>query len=276
MKTRKLAWLSMVICLAVLAGLQMGLCEETQIVRISGALPLSDLVSGWATAYMKSNPSTQVAVFGKTAGYGYSQFLDGKADLVMATRKMTKKEQDRAAEKNIHTADTLVMNIPVAIVTNTKNPVNSLTVDQLRDIYAGRISNWKDVGGPDAPIKVLQRPYPATGVAVLFKKLVLKDLDFRKDAVNLSSYKNMAHICERTMAIGHMPNTGAFCDPKKYQIKILGLKKDANSPAILPGHPDYFINMPFFFVWNADSASKEAKDFVQFAVSKAKEGKHPQ
>jgi phosphate transport system substrate-binding protein len=262
-----------VVFFVVLVGLEVGLCQQEQIVRVSGALPLTDLVSGWAADYMKSKPNTQVTVFGKTAGYGYSQLLDGQANLAMATRKMLKDERDRAEAKGIHIGETLVMNIPVAMVTNAKNPVNSLTVDQLRDIYAGRISNWKDVGGSDDPIKVLMRPYPATGVAVLFKTLVLKDLDYRNDAVNLSSYKNMVHICEQTMAIGHMPGTAAFCDPTKYRIKMLGLKKDANSPAILPGQPDYLMNMPFFFVWNADSVSKEVQDFVKFAVNKAKASK---
>jgi phosphate transport system substrate-binding protein len=239
-------------------------------IRVSGALPLSDLVTGWANDYMKSKPNQRVAVMGKTAGYGYAQFIDGKANLVMATRKMTKEEQERAAAKGLQATDTLVMNIPVAVVTNAKNPLDSLTIAQLRDIYSGGISNWKDVGGPDEPIRVLQRPYPATGVAVLFKKQLLKDLDFRKDAVSLSSYKNMAHICEQSMAIGHMPATGAFCDPKKYQIKLLGLKKDANSPPVFPGDPDYPINMPFYFVWNPDKASPEVEEFVQYAVNRAK------
>jgi phosphate transport system substrate-binding protein len=276
MRMGKLAWLSMVIGFVAVAGLQAGICQEPPAVRISGALPLSDLVNGWATDYMKSKPNTQVAVMGKTAGHGYAQFLDGKANLVMATRRMTKEEKERAAAKGIHTAEILVMNIPVAMITNAKNPLDALTIDQLRDIYAGSISNWKEVGGPDEPIRVLQRPYPATGVAVLFKQLVLKDLDYRKDAVTLSSFKNMTHICEQSMAIGHMPGTAAFCDPTKYRIKILALKKDANSPAIVPGQPDYFLNMPFFFVWNADSASKEVEDFVQFALSRAKGGKPPQ
>ena len=273
MRIGKLTWLVAVTCVLSFAILETGICEQTHSIRISGALPLSGLVTGWANDYMKANPTTQVTVFGKSAGFGYSQFLDGHADLVMATRKMIKKEQDIAKAKGIRIGEVLVMNIPVAVVTKADNPVNALTLDQVRDIYAGRISNWKDVGGPDEPIKVLQRPYPATGVAVLFKKQLLKDLDYRKDAVSLKSYKNMAHICERSMAIGHMPNTGAFCDPTKYRIKLLALKKDANSPAIPLDSPDYMINMPFYFVWNADSRSKEAEGFVQYAVGKAKQDK---
>lgn len=270
MKAGKPALPIVAVCLVVLMHSQISIGQETDVVRISGALPLTDLVSGWATDYMKNKPGAKITVFGKTAGHGYSQFLDGQANLVMATRKMLKEEQDRAAAKGIRVRDILVMNIPVAMVTNASNPVDSLTIDQLRDIYSGSISNWKDVGGPDEPIKVLQRPYPATGVAVLFKKQVLKDKDYRKDAVNLTSYKNMTYICEQSMAIGHMPSTGAFCDPKKYRIKILGLKKDAGSPAVHPGQPDYVMNMPFFFVWNADPPPKEVKEFVDYALTRAK------
>jgi phosphate transport system substrate-binding protein len=275
MRTGRLAWISAICLLVVFTGLQVGFCDETGLVRISGALPLSDLVSGWAADYMKARPGIQVSVFGKTAGYGYSQLIDGQSNLAMATRKMTAEEQQRAAAKGLRLGEEFVMNIGVAIITNAKNPVSFLTMDQLRDIYAGRISNWKDVGGPDEAIKVLQRHYPDTGVAVLFKDEVLKDLDYRKDALVMSSYKNMTHICEQSMAIGHIPNTAAFCDPAKYQIKILGLKKDGNTPSVMPGQADYPLNMPFFFAWNAAAASKEVQDFVQFCVGKSKEHKTP-
>jgi phosphate transport system substrate-binding protein len=276
MKIWKPTWLSAIVVLLSLLGLMTGVCQEKQIVKISGALPLTDMVNGWAAEYMKSRPGSQITVFGKTAGYGYSQFLDGDANLVMATRKMTEQERQRASAKGIRIAEQPVMNIAVAIITNTKNPVSSLSLDQLKDIYSGAISNWKEVGGPDEPIKVLQRPYPDTGVAVLFKDEVLKDLDYRKDALVMSSFKNMVHICEQSLAIGHMPDTAVFCDPVKYQIKLLNLKKDAGSVAAPPGHADYPLIMPFFFAWNADSTSKEVEDFVQYAVQKAKEMKRPQ
>jgi phosphate transport system substrate-binding protein len=270
-RTWKLSWLTTIVISAILFTSHVAFSQEKQIVRISGALPLTDMVSEWAAEYMKRKPDVQVTVFGKTAGYGYSQFIDGQANVVMASRKMTEKEQQQATAKGIHVADRKVMDIPVAMVTSAKNPVSSLSLDQLRDIYAGGISNWKDVGGPDEAIKVLMRPYPDTGVAVLFKDEVLKTLDYRKDALVMSSFKNMIHICEQALAIGHIPSTAAFCDPVKYQIKVLALKKDADSPAVLPYQPDYPLNMPFFFAWNADSPSKEVEDFVQFAIAKGKE-----
>jgi phosphate transport system substrate-binding protein len=270
MKTWKPAWLIAAGLYAVLSASQLAFCEQKQTVRISGALPLTDLVSEWATEYMKAKPDVQVTVFGKTAGYGYSQFLEGQANVVMATRKMTEEERKQAVSKGIRVSEAHIMNIPVAMITSVKNPVSVLSLDQLRDIYSGTISNWKDVGGPDEPIKVLQRPYPDTGVAVLFKEEVLKERDYRKDALVMSSFKNMIHICEQSLAIGHIPSTAAFCDPTKYQIKILALKKDAGSPAALLNQPDYPLNMRFFFAWNADAPSKEVEDFVQFAVTKGK------
>lgn len=276
MKTTKTSWLGFLVCLVLLASPQVGVCTEDRIVHVSGALPLSDLVTGWADDYMKLKPGKRVAVFGKSAGYGYHQFLDGQANLVMATRRMTKEEQKLASEKGMRTNETLVMNIPVAIVTNAENPVDSITYGQLKDIYTGKVSNWKDVGGPNEQIKVLMRPYPETGVTVLFKDLVLKDLDFRPDAVTMSSYRSMVTVCEKAMAIGHMPGTGAYCNPAKYRIKILGLKQDATSQAAFPGKDEYGLNMPFFFVWNAATVSPEVEDFVKYSLNRAKEVIQPQ
>ncbi len=275
MKIWKPAWLCAIVVLLSLAGPQTGICQQKQIVKISGALPLTDLVNGWAADYMKSKPGSQITVFGKTAGYGYTQFFDGDANLIMATRKMTDQELQSAAAKGIRMAEKSVMNIAIAIITNPKNPVSALTLDQLKGIYSGSISNWKDVGGPDETIKVLQRPYPDTGAAVLFKDEVLKDKDYRKDAIIMSSFKNMVHICEQSMAIGFMPSTAVFCDPGKYQIKLMALKRDPDSPAMSVTDADYPLIMPFFFAWNADAPSKEVEDFVQFAIAKAKETKRP-
>jgi phosphate transport system substrate-binding protein len=272
MKLLKFAWISVGILLLIL-GPQTGMCQEKQVIRISGALPLSDLVNGWAAEYMKKKPNIQISVFGKTAGHGYSQLIDGQADLGMVTRPMTDEERKLAEAKGIKIAEKSVMNIDIVVVTNVKNPVSELSLDQLRDIYSGAVSNWKNVGGPDEIIKVTQRPYPDTGVAVLFKELVMPNLDYRKDAMVMSSFKNMVHICEQSLAIGHIPSTAVFCDPTKYQIKLLALKKDANSPAVQPGHADYPLKMPFLFAWNTNPGSKEIDDFVQFAVEKAKQGK---
>jgi phosphate transport system substrate-binding protein len=271
-KTWNAVLVSAMVALSVLSA-DYGICEEKQIIRVSGALPLSDLVSGWAADFMKGNPNVQIAVIGKTAGYGYTQLTEGKADLAMATRKMTEEERRNADAKGIRIGEKLIMSIPVAIITGAHNPVNSLTMDQLRDIYSGGISNWREVGGPDQPIKVLQRPYPDTGVAVLFKDLVLKDRDYRKDAMVMATFKNMVLVCEQSMGIGHIPSTAAFCDPSKYQIKLLELKKDANSQAVQLKHPDYPLKMDFFLVWNSATTRKEVQDFVRFSSEKAKEAK---
>ena len=104
----------------------------------------------------------------------FRNLMAGNADILISG------EPNKAVwdemEENHYEADTFIFGRDALVfVVNENNPVDSLTTDQIRDIYSGKITNWKEVGGEDAPIIAIQRNEGA-GSQALIKKLVMKDV----------------------------------------------------------------------------------------------------
>lgn len=113
-----------------------------------------------------------------TLGYtnthpGYIRLVDGEVDLIVVTQP-SEDELNYAAEKNVELEVIPVVKEGFVFYVNGDNPVSSLTTDQIQSIYAGKITNWKDVGGEDAPIVAYQRPRNS-GSQTGIQALVMKD-----------------------------------------------------------------------------------------------------
>lgn len=107
-----------------------------------------------------------------TTDYSYRALYEGKADMLLVY------EASKPTKDELHPADTFDMR-PIGLdalvfIVNRDNPVNSLTEEQIKGIYSGRITNWKDVGGLDQPIVAFQRPV-LSGSQTLMLDLVMKD-----------------------------------------------------------------------------------------------------
>ena len=96
-----------------------------------------------------------------------------------SSRAMNSKEKEQASANGIKVSEKQTGKTALAVVANAKNPVSELSTEQLRKIFAGEITNWKDVGGLDEPIRVTIRAVPETGAGVLFQQVVLKGAAIR-------------------------------------------------------------------------------------------------
>lgn len=128
-----------------------------QTVSIKGSDTLLILNQRWAEAFGKSHSNINIAVTGGGSSLGINAFINGVADICASSRPMRKSEIDKARDRG-----SIVNEIPVcldglAIVVNSNNPIQSLTMDDLRRIYIGQVTNWKQLGGSDMPITVFSR-----------------------------------------------------------------------------------------------------------------------
>jgi len=101
--------------------------------------------------------------------------IDEEADIILVARKMSPDEKNYADVAGISVIETPIALDALVIIVNPENPITSLSIKQIQDIYTGKITNWKEVGGNDAPIKPLVRN-ANSGSQELFKSLVMKDL----------------------------------------------------------------------------------------------------
>jgi phosphate transport system substrate-binding protein len=164
--------------LVVLAALFVAPGAASAAVTVKGSDTMVILAQRWAEEYMKKDPSKKVQVTGGGSGTGIAALINGTTDIANSSREI-KPSEKKQLEKRFNTpgVETAVAKDGVTFYVHESNPLRSLTVEQLRKIYQGEISSWKDVGGPDAPIVVYSREN-SSGTYVFVKDHVLSGGDF--------------------------------------------------------------------------------------------------
>jgi phosphate transport system substrate-binding protein len=131
-----------------------------------------------AEEYMKMNPGSVVQVNGGGSGTGIAALINGTVDLAQASRPMKDEEKQQAAKsRGAEIVEQPVALDGLAVFVNDASPLKQLTMEQVRDIFLGKTTNWKDVGGPDATI-VLYGRESSSGTYDYFREHVLEKADF--------------------------------------------------------------------------------------------------
>ena len=143
-------------------------------ITIKGSDTMVILAQKWAEVYMKTNKDVVIQVTGGGSGTGISAMINGSTDICNSSRPLKQSEMDKLKDRY----GSFGIEIPCAkdgitIFLHESNPVKELSIKQLSGIYAGKIMNWKEVGGPDADIKLYGREN-SSGTYVFFKDNVVK------------------------------------------------------------------------------------------------------
>lgn len=126
-------------------------------VNLNGSTTVLPVMQQVSEAFMQKNPGVVVTISGTGSGNGIKALRDKMTDVAMSSRDLKDKEKKDFEAHGINP-----VKIPVALdaiipVVSPKNAVASLTMEQLRDLFAGKIKNWKELGGADAPVVVVGR-----------------------------------------------------------------------------------------------------------------------
>ncbi|RME49005.1 MAG: phosphate ABC transporter substrate-binding protein [Chloroflexi bacterium] len=147
--------------------------QAAQTIENKGSDTLLQVAQLWAETYMKKHPEVRISVNGGGSGTGIAALINGTVDIANASREMKPKEIERAKERGINPVQHVVARDALAVVVNPQNPVNQLTFQQIADIFTGKITNWKEVGGEDRPIVLLSRE-SNSGTYVFFLENVVQ------------------------------------------------------------------------------------------------------
>jgi phosphate transport system substrate-binding protein len=213
-------------------------------------------------AYKKDNPAAEFDVESKATVYGFAALLGGKSDIAAASRPPLKEELELAKIRGIEMNDYAVGSYTVAVIVNAGNPVANLTKDQVREIFTGTIKNWKDVGGPDAPISLLIRD-PIAGTHLGFKELALGNTAYSSDAKMFTDY---AGIVKGVAADAHGIGYTSLDLAKEAGVK--GVSVGGVEPSVTTVHQG---NYPYSRVVKLHTGkgreSAATKAFIQFVQS---------
>ena len=150
--------------------------------RIKGSDTVLPVAQQTAERFMNREPDARVTVTGGGTGVGISALMDNTTDIAMASRpiKFSEKMKAKAAKRDIN--EVIVAYDALAVVVHPSNPVKKLTRRQLEDIFRGKITNWKQVGGDDRKIVVYSRE-TSSGTYEFFKESVLKNKNYMSSSL---------------------------------------------------------------------------------------------
>ena len=247
--------------------------KNTGSIQMKGSDTMVNLGQAWAEKYMEKNPTDFVAVTGGGSGTGFSSLISGTCDIAMSSRNIKDREIALARAKGVDPYEIKVALDGLAVVVNTSNPVNKLTIDQLAGIFTGRITNWKELDGKDGKIVILSREVNS-GTHVYFKEHVLRKNDpnskeeFAPSALMLSSSQAIAdEVAGNPAAIGYY-GMGYISAKQKPVMVAKDEKSEYEAPIIenvLNGK--YPISRPLLLYTNGQPLGP-VKKFTDFCLSK--------
>lgn len=173
-------------------------------VVVNGSTTVLPAMQKISENFMKANPSVQVSISGGGSGHGIKALMEKTTDVAMASRDMKPAEVE-AVKKGGGEAVRYVVAIDAIVpVVNPANGVKDLTLEQIRDIYAGRITNWKQVGGKDARITVISRD-SSSGTFETWESLVMKGERIQQRALlQASNGAVLQTVAKNPNAIGYV------------------------------------------------------------------------
>jgi phosphate transport system substrate-binding protein len=240
-------------------------------ITVKGSDTMVVLGQRWAEEYMAKHKGTTIQVTGGGSGTGISALINGTTDICEASRAMKDPEKKQVADKaGSPPVETIVAKDGLSVYVNDANAVAELSMAQLKDIYTGKVTDWKDVGG--APGKII--PYSrenSSGTYVFFKEHVLANADYTPRAQAMPGTAAVVNAVARDKsAIGY----GGAAYAKG--IKVVKIKKEPTSAGILPSDKtiqdgSYPLSRPLFF-YTRPKPSAGIAAFIDWVLSKDGQG----
>lgn len=239
----------------------------SSMVTIKGSDTMVHLVSSWAEKYMALNPDAEISVTGGGSGTGIAAILNNTTDIAASSRSIKEKESTLAESKGIGFTRTVIAKDGIAVIVNIANEISALSLESLRLIFTGEVTNWKQVGGADKEIVVLSRE-SNSGTHVFFQKLVLRKDDYTQGALLMPSSSSLTQtVNDNENAIGYVGL--GYADNAGDNVKTLSIiTPDGN---VIPSEEtvksgEYPIARPLLFYVNANANGK-VKAFIDYCLS---------
>ena len=212
--------------------------QASAYIENKGSDTIVNLALAWAERYQSEHPDARISVTGGGSGTGIAALLNGTVDIANASRQIKSEEMQQATSKGINPVEHVIARDAIAVIVNPENPVGQLTLQQISDIYSGKISNWQEVGGEDRPIVRLSRE-TNSGTHVYFLETVLRLGDknnkafFSTDTLLLPSSEGIiSEVRQNPNAIGY---DGLGYVPK--DLRMIAIAEEEGGAYVLPSIP---------------------------------------
>lgn len=238
---------NMVVAVSVMAVLSLGTvawAQEAKMLQIEGSTTVGPIADQFAEAFKKLHPELTLTVKKTGSGDGAAALIDGRCQIATMSRFMKPEEFKKAADKGVMPVAHAIAMDGVCVVVHPSNPVNNLTLKEAQGIFGGKITNWKELGGPDLPIVVISRD-TSSGTYETFNHIVMGK-EKMAEKVEYVNSNPQAHSRVATTE-GAVSYVGiGFLDDKIKALKINNVMP--TKATILSGK--YAISRPLFLFTN--------------------------
>jgi phosphate transport system substrate-binding protein len=245
--------------------------NHAQTIENKGSDTLVNLALAWAETYMRAHPDIRISVTGGGSGTGIAAMINGTVAIANASREMKPEEIAAARANGIDPIEFVVARDAIAVVVNLSNPLSHLTVQQISDIYTGKVSNWKEIGGEDRPIVLLSRE-SNSGTYVYFLENVIRlgdsksKLLFSPDTLLMPSSEGISsEIRQNPNAIGY--DGLGYVTPDQ---KVIAVAKNEGGPYVIPSaetvnNGSYPIARPLY-MYTAGQPTGQIKTYLDWIL----------
>ena len=231
--------------------------EEPETITMSGSTTVLPVAQTVAEIYMDEHSSADIQISGGGSGVGVTAAKEGTADIGMLSRALKDSEKTGS-----NLSEYIIGRDGIALIAYPANPVSDLTLEQIKDIYQGKITNWKEVGGADMEIVLIGRD-SASGTREFFTEYVLNKEDAAKTMQEYSSNGAVQTAVSQTPgAIGYV--SLEYVDESVKAFSIAGVKATVEN--VING--TYKINRPLLLITNGEPTGL-AKAFIEYILSDA-------
>jgi phosphate transport system substrate-binding protein len=239
-----------------------GTTGDIQSITVTGSTTVLPIAQGAAESYMDDHADADIKVSGGGSGVGIQAIGEGTADIGMSSRELSADEMAKYSNLQV----TRIADDGIAIIVNPANTVNSLSLSQIKDIYQAKITNWKEVGGPDQAIVIIGRD-SASGTRSFFTEMVLEKENTAPTMLEKNSNGAVTQTVAQTpgaigyVSIGYLDNT----------VKGLDLMVDGNpiTPTVANvKNGQYPISRPLIMITQGTPQGL-AKSYLDFIISPA-------
>ena len=239
---------------------------SAQAQRVKGSDTLLPLTQELAEDYLEEHPEGEVIVTGGGSGVGIAALMENTTDIAMASRRIKFGEKMKFAEAGLEAREVIVAYDALAVVVNPSNPVTQLTREQLEDIFRGKITNWKEVGGEDRKIVVYSRE-TSSGTYEFFKESVLDNKNYMSSILSMPATGAIIQSVKQTKgAIGYI----GLAYLNRY-VKPLAVSYDGGKHYAVPSvetaaDGSYPIVRPLYYYYDA-AKEQTVSSFISYALS---------
>ncbi len=239
-----------VLCAGIIGLTGCGKSREN--VTMAGSTAFQPFAEKLADQYMTTHPGVMITVQGGGSSMGIQSALSGAAEIGMAD--LVALPPEAASLKSL-----IVARDGIAVVVNPANKISSLTYDQVRDVFSGKIKNWKDVGGDDHAIAVISRE-AGSGTRSSFEK-ILGGIKLAEDALVQDSNGTIREtVANDQNAIGYVSH--GLINEKIKAVSVDGI--ECTEAAIMKG--EYRLVRPVFLIAK-NGASPACQAFLEYVMS---------